>query len=314
MQEQRMDPEEKTEEQLAAELEDMYKRVASVEKPAEADDQGEEILVRQPPEETATALATAVVVETAGNNAAEVPPPLLHPPLPQSGRRMNAFALAAVLVCICVLIYSAIFWPTLYDVAMIHRDGNLYPIRINRITGNVVYLDGEQWRNTPVSASIPPVPMKPMPVATAPASEASVPAPKVPVAEAPPAAQTATLLQKEALPERRPAPAPATLQAQTQASSTHPEKQTPPREALKDRRFAIQIKSYNNPAEARELVEDLRKMGMEADVVAAPVGDRGIWNRVLIGRFKYPGEALKFMQKHRIKDAYPGSFIQKRSP
>jgi cell division septation protein DedD len=119
-------------------------------------------------------------------------------------------------------------------------------------------------------------------------------------------------LQKEALPERRPAP--ATLPVQIQASSTHPEKQTPPGEAVKDRLFAIQVKSYDNPAEARKLVEDLRKTGMEADAVNAPVGDRGIWNRVLIGRFKDPGEALEFMQKHRIKDAYPGSFIQKRSP
>jgi cell division septation protein DedD len=307
-----VEPEEKTEEQLAVELEDMFKRVASNEKPDEEDDQGDAIRVRQALEETLPASSTAVVVETAGSNAAEVPPPLLKPSLPQDNRRMIPGALAAVLVCVCFLLYSAIFWPTLYDVASINTGGKIYPIRINRITGNVFYFDGEQWRDAPVPASIPPVPVTPSPAATAPAFEASVPAPTAPVAAPPPAAPTATLLQKEALPERRPTP--STLPAQIQASSTHPEKQTPPGEAVKDRLFAIQIKSYDNPAEAWKLIEDLRKAGMEADAVAVPVDDRGIWHRVLIGRFKDPGEALEFMQKHRITDAYPGSFIQKRSP
>jgi cell division septation protein DedD len=311
-----VEPEEKTEEQLAVELEDMFKRVASNEKPDEAEDQGDAIRVHQALEETSPASSTAVVVETSGSNAAEVPPPLLKPPLPQGHhrRRMIPGALAAVLVCVCFLLYSAIFWPTLYDVASINTGGKIYPIRINRITGNVIYFDGEQWRSAPVPAAGPPVPATSVPVAKAPAPEASVPAPSAPAAAAPLAAQTATLQQKEAPPDRRQAPAPATPQAQTQASSAHQVKQTPLRGAAKDRLFAIQIKSFDNPAEARKLVEDLRKTGMEIDSIAAPVGARGIWNRVLIGRFKDPNEALKFMQEHKIKDAYPDSFIQKRSP
>ena len=301
-----MEPEEKTEEQLAAELEAMYKRVASIEKPDEADNPGDEIRVHQPREKTAPMSSTAGAMETAGSNAAEVPPPPLQPPVPKGGRScMITGALAAVFVC--VLLYGAFFWPTLYDLALINTGDKMYPIRINRITGNVVYFDGEQWRNAPVPATS-------VPVAAAPAPEASVPAPSAPAAAVPLAAQTATLQQKEAPPDRRQAPAPATPQAQTQASSAHQVKQTPPRGAAKDRLFAIQIKSFDNPAEARKLVEDLRKTGMEIDSVAAPVGARGIWNRVLIGRFKDPNEALKFMQEHKIKDAYPDSFIQKRSP
>ena len=310
-----MEPEEKKERQLAAELEAMYKRVASIEKPDEADDQGDEIGVHQPHEETAPTSSSAGAMETAGSNAAEVPPPPLQPPLPEGGRsRIIPGARAAVFVCVCVLLYGAIFWPTLYDVASINTGGKIYPIRINRITGNVVYFDGEQWRNAPVPASGLPVPAAPAPVSTAPAPEASVPAPAAPVTPAPLAAQTATLPQKEALPDRRQAPASAAPQAQTQALSAHQVKQTPPRGTAKDRLFAIQIKSFDNPAEALKLVEDLRKTGMEIDSVAAPVGARGIWNRVLIGRFKDPSEALKFMQKHKIKDAYPDSFIQKLSP
>jgi cell division septation protein DedD len=305
-----VEPEEKTEEQLAAELEAMYKRVASIEKPAEADDQGDEIRVHQPYEETAPTSSTADAMEKAGSNVAEVPPTPLKQPLPDGRRHVIPCVLAAVFVC--VLLYGTIFWPTLYDVASINTGGKIYPIRINRITGNVAYFDGEQWRNTPVPASEPPVPDAPVPVAAAPAPETSVPAPAVPVTAAPLAAQTAPLPQKEMLPDRRQAP--ATPRAQKQASSAHQVKQTPPRGAAKDSLFAIQIKSFDNPAEAQKLVEDLRKTGMEIDSVAAPVGTRGIWNRVLIGRFKDPKEALKFMQEHKIKDAFPDSFIQKRSP
>ena len=298
-----MEPEEKTEETLAAELEDMYKRVASIEKPDETNDQGDEIRIHQQHEEPAPTLSKAVAMETAGSSAAEVPSAPLQPSLPDvDRRRIIPGALAAVIVCVCVLLYGAIFWPTLYDVASISTGDKIYPIRINRITGNVFYFDGEQWRNAPVPATSLPVP------------EASVPAPATPVAVAPLTAQTATLPQQVALPDRRQAPVPVAPQAQAQASSAHQSKQTPSRGTATDRLFAIQIKSFDNPADALKLVEDLRKTGMETDSVAAPVGARGIWNRVLIGRFKDPNEALKFMQEHKIKDAYPDSFIQKRSP
>jgi cell division septation protein DedD len=285
-----VEPEEKAEETLAAELEDMYKRVASIEKPDEANDQGDEIRIHQQHEARAHTSSTAGPMKTAGSNAAEVPS---APDVDR--RRIIPGALAAVIVCVCVLLYGAIFWPTLYDVGSISTGDKIYPIRINRITGNVFYFDGEKWRNAPVPAT-------------------SVPAPAAPVAVAPLTAQNATLPQQIALPDRRQAPAPVSPQAQTQASSAHQSKQTPSRGAATDRLFAIQIKSFDNPADAWKLVEDLRKTGMETDSVAAPVGARGIWNRVLIGRFKDPNEALKFMQEHKIKDAYPDSFIQKRSP
>ncbi len=303
-----MEPEEKTEEQLAAELEAMYKWVAAIEKPDEANDQGYEIQVPQPDEARALTLSTAAAVETAGIHAAEIPLAPPQSPLPDSDRRrIIPGALAAVIVCVCVLLYGAIFWPTLYDTASISTGDKIYPIRINRITGNVFYFDGEQWRNAPVPATY-------VPVAVAPAPEASVPAPAAPVAVAPLTAQTATLPQQAALQDRRQAPAPVASQAKTQAASAHPSKQTTSRGAATDSLFAIQIKSFDNPADAWKLVEDLRKTGMETDSVAVPVGARGIWNRVLIGRFKDPTEALKFMQKHKIKGAYPDSFIQKRSP
>lgn len=304
--------EEKTEEQLAAELEAMYKRVASIEKPDEAYDRDDEIRVHQPHQETVPALSTTGDMVTAGSKAAEVH---LQPPVPEGGRRrMIPGALAAVFIGVCVLLYGAFFWPTLYDLTLIHTGGKMYPIRINRITGNVVYFDGEQWRNAPVPASGAPVPATPLPVTTAPAQEASVPAAAAPVSAPPLAAQPAILPQQEASPDLRQRPPHASPRLQAQASTAPQAKQTHRHGVQKDKLFAIQIKSFDNPAEAWKLVEDLRKAGMETDSVAAPVGARGIWNRVLIGRFKDTNEALKFMQEHKIKDAYPDSFIQKRSP
>ncbi|MBA4398039.1 MAG: hypothetical protein C0394_11750 [Syntrophus sp. (in: bacteria)] len=306
-----MEPEEKTEEQLAAELEAMYKRVASIEKPGEADDQRDEIQAHQWHEDRMPASSMAGAVVTAGSNAAEIP---LQPPAPEGGRRRLMIPAALAVVCGCVLLYGAFFWPTLYELSLIHTGGKMYPLRINRITGIVVYFDGEQWRSAPVPASEAPVPAPPVPVATAPAPEAPVSAAAAPVSAAPLAAQPAILPQQEASQDRRQRPAPASAHAQTQAAFAQQARQTPPRGVANDKLFAIQIKSFDNPAEASKLVEDLRKAGMETDSVAASVGARGIWNRVLIGRFKNQNEALKFMHEHKIKDAYPGSFIQKRSP
>lgn len=295
-----MEPDEKTEEQLAAELEAMYKRVASIEKPDEADDRDDEIRVLSPHKETVPASSTTGVMVTAGSKTPEVP---LQPPAPEGRRRMIMGPLAAVSIGVCVLLYGAFFWPTLYDLTLIHTGGKMYPLRINRITGDVAYFDGEQWRHTPVPAA-------PVPVAKA---EPPVPA-AAPVSAAPPAAQPAILPLQEASQDRRQRPARVSSLAQTQKSTAPQAKETPPPGAAKDKLFAIQIKSFDNPAEASELVEALRKAGMGADSVAVSVGARGIWNRVLIGRFKAPNEAVIFMQKHKIKDAYPDSFIQKRPP
>jgi cell division septation protein DedD len=80
---------------------------------------------------------------------------------------------------------------------------------------------------------------------------------------------------------------------------------------LTQRPFAIQVKALNNSADAGNLIAELKKKGVDVYSVAASIGTRGIWHRVLIGRFKDQREAVKFMQEHKIRDSYPDSFIRK---
>jgi cell division septation protein DedD len=303
-----MEPGDKTEEQLAADLEAMYRRVAAIERPDEEQKQADGLLPDRWPEQDPFERQSDKPDETAAH---EPPPPSRHPPLsPDDGRRhLIPGLLAVVFVCLSVLLYGAFFWPTLYDVASISAGNKIYPIRINRITGSVVYFDGEQWRKAPLPASAAPLPAMSVPVPAAPApaattsvTETSVPAKAAPVAAAPPAVRLGVLPEKQALPDRRP------------ASFALRKKQAAPPGTATDGRFAVQIKAFANPDDARKLVDALKKTGLDAYSVTAPIGGRGVWSRVLIGRFEDPKEALKFMQKKKLKDRYPDSFIQKLFP
>jgi cell division septation protein DedD len=304
-----MEPGDKKEEQLAADLEAMYRRVAAIERPDEGPKQADGLFPdrwpeQDPPEER--------IDRTAEAAAHEPPPPSRHTPLsPDEGRRhLIPGLLAVVFVCLSVLLYAAFFWPTLYDVASISAGNKIYPIRINRITGSVVYFDGEQWRKTPLPASaapvVPamsvPVPAPPAPAATTSVTETSVPAKAAPVAAAPTTAGRGSLREKQALPDRRP------------ASFALRKKQAAPPGTAADGRFAVQIKAFANPDDARKLVAAFKKTGLDVYSVTAPIGGRGVWSRVLIGRFEDPKEALKFMQEKKLKDRYPDSFVQKLFP
>lgn len=306
-----MVPEDKTEDgtkdQITAELEDMYRRAASIEKTADPEDPGEEIPLH-PREEITPSPPETVAPGAAGSRETEIPQALLR----SRRRRGTRGGLAAVLVCVCVLAFGVFFWPTLYDVAMIHQDGRLYPLRVNRITGDVLYFDGQQWRDTPIPTSKSSVPGTPL--AAAPPTVSSAPAPAVPPAASPPAVQTKTQPQNNALPDRRHAPAPPSSRMQRKESSVRETGQKPSREGRKDAFLAIQIRAYANPDEAKKLVEELRKKGLEADHVPVTVGTRGVLNRVLIGQFRDSAAALRFMRDKKIKEAYPDSFIQKRLP
>lgn len=304
-----MEPGDKTEEQLAAELEAMYRRVASIERPDEEQKQADGLLSDRWPEQGTLEGQIDKTDETAAH---ESPPPSPHRPLsPDDGRRhLVPGLIAVVFVCLSVLLYGAFFWPTLYDVASISAGNKIYPIRINRITGSVVYFDGEQWRKAPVPASaapaVPamsvPVPAPPAPAAAATVTGTAVPAKAAPVAAAPPADRLGVSPEKQALPDRRP------------SSLALRKKRTTPPGAVTDRRFAVQIKAFANPDEAHKLVDALKKTGLEVYSVTAPIGGRGAWSRVLVGRFENPKEALKFMQEKKLKDRYPDSFIQKLVP
>jgi len=61
--------------------------------------------------------------------------------------------------------------------------------------------------------------------------------------------------------------------------------------------FQLQVASYREVADADKLVEDLRKRGHRAFRQAAYVPERGLWQRVRIGRFKSKFEAAEYKTK-----------------
>jgi hypothetical protein len=181
------------------------------------------------------------------------------------GTPRHAFLGAAVvaMVCLTVLLYGVFFWPRLYDVASVKTGDKIYPVRINRITGNVNYFDGEAWRNAPV-----------------------------PAAGAPERSQT--LSENAALPDRQ----------QPQNVTAGAAQKGP---------FAVQIKAVDNWIDANSMMAELKKIGADVHFAAVPMGERGIWYRILIGHFKDADAAAAYMRENRLKDYFPDSFIQKLS-
>jgi hypothetical protein len=297
-----MDPEGKTEEALAAELEAMYQRVASLDRPYEELQPTNVIRSQQEPFEP----WTDATVETAQPAPAEPPSPQTSGRAPSSGGDRRPFPVAALVFAgLCVVLLGVFFWPTLYDVSSIRTGDESYPIRMNRITGRVAYYDGGQWRPGPVPVAARSVLGTLVPAPSAHALLAPVPTPLV--AASPPSESGAVRPERQVFQDRRWTP------AAPQTPSAFHQMPAPAPKIVKKELFAIQIQSFDHPDDARKLVADLERTGMEAYIVAAPLGNRGVWNRVLIGRFESPGDALNFMQEKKLKDRYPDSFIQKLS-
>ena len=307
-----MNMDEKTEEQLAAELEDMYRRVASIEKPEMEENRNHDVHASGRREETTLNKFPEDVHGTAGLASEVIPDPVVAD-MPREKRPSAVIgALVIVFVCLCVLLYAAFFWPTLYDISTINTGNRNYPIRMNRITGNVLYFDGGQWRNTPIPApaAADPSVLPSDKTALSLRQDAPTPAPATVPSTAPtPAPASATT----PTPATSPVPAGAATAPppDPKGSSGHPVTPDRPSKALAQRPFAIQLQSFKNQADAQGLIAELKNIGADVYSVAASIGTRGIWHRVLIGRFKDQREAVKFMQEHKIRDSYPDSFIRK---
>lgn len=57
-----------------------------------------------------------------------------------------------LIICCTLLIAGVLFWPTLYRYDQTTVNGNVFPIRINRLTGNSEWFIAGKWK--PVSNSI----------------------------------------------------------------------------------------------------------------------------------------------------------------
>ena len=79
------------------------------------------------------------------------------------------------------------------------------------------------------------------------------------------------------------------------------------------RYYAIQVGAFSDMENVRELVEALKKEGLEAYWLAMKGSNRGTLYRVLVGQFMNENEAAQFLKDKKILKNYPDSFIKEVS-
>jgi SPOR domain len=75
-------------------------------------------------------------------------------PLPRrEGRKIRSSRIAFTLLPVLILGLMAVFyWPLIYHYDALNSEGKVYPLRINRVTGEAAYFDGAYWLRPPIPA------------------------------------------------------------------------------------------------------------------------------------------------------------------
>jgi hypothetical protein len=186
--------------------------------------------------------------------------------------------LSGLIFSVIVLALIATFlWPTMYHYDAFNFDGKVYPLRINRFTGETAYSDGTGWMQPPFSVVL----KDPLPVNREDRS-ATVTSPDV----------TKIDVERMASPV---AAAPPKTQSET--------------------KYAIQIKAFpeKEKTDALAFAEAVKKKRTDVQMETVNIRERGVWHRILLGNFSSHADASKYMRETKILYAYPGSFIQMKS-
>jgi len=186
--------------------------------------------------------------------------------------------LSGLIFSVIVLVLIATFlWPTMYYYDAFNFDGKVYPLRINRFTGETAYSDGTGWIRPPFSAVLKGL----VPVNVEDRS-ATVTPPEV------------TKINVE----RRDSPV-AAAPSKTQSET----------------KYAIQIKAFpeKEKTDALAFAEAVKKKRPDVQMETVNIRERGVWHRILLGNFSSHEDASKHMRETIILDTYPGSFIQIKS-
>jgi cytoskeletal protein RodZ len=87
----------------------------------------------------------------------------------------------------------------------------------------------------------------------------------------------------------------------------------PSRPLPQGRYYAIQVGAFSDMEYVRELVEALKKDGLEAYWLTMKSRSRGTLYRVFVGQFMNENEAAQFLKDKKILKNYPDSFIKEVS-
>jgi len=164
---------------------------------------------------------------------------------------------------------------------------------------------------TPPAPSKPPAVVTPLEPPTSPAvatSPATSPTPSVaPSAEPPkPPAESLSVQTKQETVK--------TAQEDVKKEKAISQEITKPSKPLpQGRYYAIQVGALSDMENVRELVEALKKEGLEAYWLTMKSRSRGTLYRVLVGQFMNENEAAQFLKDKKILKNYPDSFIKEVS-
>ncbi|MDQ5985591.1 MAG: hypothetical protein CSYNP_01305 [Syntrophus sp. SKADARSKE-3] len=222
---------------------------------------------------------------------------------------------------------GAFFWPTLYHYETLKSGNQIFPVRINRVTSETTYFNGQSWVKPPMitenkfhslPSSLPaPTPPPKTDMETQPTQSSQEKPKSLPPASSPTENARQTLIQKKAdsqesdLNLRKSAPAaPSVTDKVAKAPKVSAPPPSPP--LGKSGPFSIQITAYQEESKAKALVKDLNigKVKNEIKIQKIIHKEKGVWYRVLMGQFKTREEALRYLKKEKIADAFPGSFVQ----
>ena len=190
-----------------------------------------------------------------------------------------------------VVVMAWLFWPAIYQYGTIPSGDKIYQIRTNRLTGSMTYFDGVNWSKFPFPVAQPPTPSA-LPALTPPANP-PIQSEKQPITAPPenlgPAEKTETAKGKEGLSVKTPGQ-PAAAKG-----------------------YAIQVSALRDLNTTKEFVEAQKKNGHALYWARITTQDRGVWYRIYLGHFADRAEAARYMQGKKIKESFPGCFIQKLS-
>ena len=241
-------------------------------------------------------------------------------------RKPWGLLIAGAIAVIAMLIIGLFVWPTIYRFDVIKAGDKIYPLRINRLTSGIAYFNGKDWSPPPVPIDTPAQSREQLrPALSAPAAPTVMP-PDRPAGERTATAQKpaekdipAVIPKKKAVEEKavkfsKSAPA-APSEPPRRKVSQQQERRVQIQEPAKAKigqggAFSIQLKAFQDEEKARNYMQGLKSPQGTLRIQKTLGKDKTVWYRVLLGQFKTRDEAIVYIQKKKIQQTYPGSFIQ----
>jgi cell division septation protein DedD len=265
------------EEELFEELDAMYQRVADIEKEEAA--------------EVSTPGETALFLEPGTEAAPEKP---LKKKLGRRKKRDYRPMILATIATLLVFILAITFWKPMAILQLLKIGDTQQPV-----------VSPPPRLRKPPSAVTTPAPPPPPFAATSPTRPTP---PPVAASPAPPTSSPKSLpaqTKQEAV--RSP---------QEEAEKTKPISQEivkPNKPLSQEKYYAVQIGSFRNMENVRDLTGLLKKEGFDAYWITMKSKKGETLYRVFVGQFTDKDEAAQFLKDKKVLRNYPGSFIQEVS-